>query len=350
MIISAGHIKKNLPLVWLGVVPFTILLNWIIFGSQYFTFWQTGLAGTLVSLLVMTAVFMVCLRIIGLLRNRFPSDEDFIKRVLIQVMVFLLLSALVLVALFSIYRLMGLIDSMYENKFTWAFIATGLICIFLSFLNEALNVLERWKTGLKETEQLKRNYKQGQLMGLKSQINPHVLFNSLNSLSGLIQEDTDQAEKFLDEMSKVYRYMLRNEEEPLVPLQTELQFIQSYFSLLKARYNEAIAYEIDLWQEDLEKQIPPLSLQVIVENAIFQNRISRDSPLIIRIASVRGGALVVSNNIQRKLMTEPFDYEAGVDNLVKKYQLMNQPPIEIKEEEGLRKIRLPFITQTEEVA
>jgi LytS/YehU family sensor histidine kinase len=187
-------------------------------------------------------------------------------------------------------------------------------------------------------------------MGLKSQINPHVLFNSLNSLSGLIQEDTDQAEKFLDEMSKVYRYMLRNEEEPLVPLQTELQFIQSYFSLLKARYNEAIAYEIDLWQEDLEKQVPPLSLQVIVENAIFQNRISRDSPLIIRIESVRGGALVVSNNIQRKLMTEPFDYEAGVDNLVKKYQLMNQPPIEIKEEEGLRKIRLPFITQTEEVA
>ena len=186
-------------------------------------------------------------------------------------------------------------------------------------------------------------------MGLKSQINPHVLFNSLNSLSGLIQEDTAEAERFLDEMSKVYRYMLRNEEESLVTLQTEIQFIQSYFALLKARYNEGIELDTDLDAADLQQLLPPLSLQVILENAIFQNRIAKDSPLKLRISSARGRALVVTNNIQRKVVTEPMDYEAGLDNLVKKYQLLNQPPVEIREEEGERRVRLPLMPDKEEV-
>lgn len=333
----------------LGIIPFTVLLNWIIFGSAYFSSARLGLAGSGITFLVILIVFLVCRNIIRLLRLRFPSDDQFIKRVFIQVLVFLLLSGVVLVGVFSLYRSIGLIDSLYETKLTWAFIATGIIVIFLSFLNEALNVLDRWNTGLKETEQLKRTYKQGQLVGLKSQINPHVLFNSLNSLSGLIQEDTERAEKFLDEMSKVYRYMLRNEEESLVALSTELQFIRSYFALLKARYNEAIECKVEVWDDDLERKLPPLSLQIIIENALFQNRVSKDSPLVIRVQSVNGGALVISNNIQPKLITDPSDFEAGLDILVKKYQLMNQPPVEIKEEGGFRKIRLPFITQTEEV-
>lgn len=349
MLKLSGNIKKKLPLILLGIIPFTVLLNWIIFGSAYFASPKLGLAGSAISFIVCFSLFLLCRHIIQLLRFRFPSDDQFIKRVLIQVLVFLLMSGLVLVALFALYRRLEMIESMYETQLTWAFIATGLLTIFMSFLNEAMNVLERWQTGLEETEQLKRTYKQGQLVGLKSQINPHVLFNSLNTLSGLIQEDTDRAESFLDEMSKVYRYMLRNEEEPFVTLETELQFIRSYLALLKARYNDAIAWETEIWEDDTSKKIPPLSLQIIIENALFQNRISKESPLTIRIESVRGGALVVSNNIQPKLITDPSDFEAGLDILVKKYQLMNQEPVEIKEEDGYRRIRLPFVSQTEEV-
>ena len=148
MLKLSGNIKRTLPLLLLGIIPFMVLLNWIIFGSAYFTSAILGLAGSGISFLVIFLVFLVCRHIIRLLRHRFPSDNQFIKRVMIQVTVFLLLSALVLVGLFSLYRFIGLIDSVYETKLTWAFIATGIINIFMSFVNEALNVLGRWKTGL----------------------------------------------------------------------------------------------------------------------------------------------------------------------------------------------------------
>ena len=156
------------------------------------------------------------------------------------------------------------------------------------------------------------------MIGLKSQVNPHFLFNSLNSLSGLIQEDTEKAEKFLDEMSKVYRYMLRNDEDPLVKLSTEIQFISSYFSLLKARYCDAVELNVNVSEADKEKMLPPLSLQVIVENALYQNKTSKRSPLSISIESGKENTMLIKNNVQRKIITETGDQETGLDNLYEK--------------------------------
>lgn len=350
MIKLPQYTSKDVPVMLGTVLPFTLLLNWVIFGSSYFTDWRTFLPASLISGVIMIFSFIGYGHMALAFRNRFRDDSQFLKRVILQILLFLLMTVLVLAGLFSLYRGLGMIDSSYETRFVWAYVLTGIMNIFLSFLNEAIWRFEQWKDDLKETEQLKVAYKQGQLMGLKSQINPHVLFNSLNSLSGLIQEDTERAEKFLDEMSKVYRYMLRNEEEQLVPLATELQFIRSYYALLKARYNDAMDLQIQVNEDDMSRMLPPLSLQVIIENALFQNIASKDCPLRISIQSVRGEAVVVSNNVQRKISSEIVDHEAGLDNLVKKYQLMNQLPVEIREGEEERKIRLPLITQTQEAA
>jgi LytS/YehU family sensor histidine kinase len=247
------------------------------------------------------------------------------------------------------YHWIGLLgDSREENNFTWAYIATGIMNIFLTFLNEGIYRFENWKSNLKETEQLKIAFKQSQLIGLKSQVNPHFLFNSLNSLSGLIQEDTEKAEKFLDEMSKVYRYLLRNDEDPLVKLATEIQFISSYFSLLKARYCDAVEVNININEPDREKMLPPLSLQVIVENALYQNKTSKGSPLKISITSGNENCVVIKNNVQRKMITEITDQETGLDNLIKKYQLMSQRPVEIHDSGDERIIILPLIAKTGE--
>ena len=331
-------------LLW-GGMPLSIILNIIIFDGDYFSDVKTLFWGTLITFTIIGSCFLLY-RYIGIsFRNRFPQDGDFFKRTMVLILLFLLMSGLIIFGLFSIYVGTGLLarESDYENKFAWACLVTGIFNVFLTFLNEGMFSFERWKNGLNETENLKMAYKQSQLMGLKSQVNPHFLFNSLNSLSGLIQEDTERAEKFLDEMSRVYRYMLRNEEEQWVALAVELQFIDSYFALLKERYNEAVELHISIDEADRQKLLPPLSLQVIIENALFQNKTSRESPLVMRIDSDGGNAIVVSNNVQRKVMTEIVDYEAGLDNLVKKYQLMNQPPVEITEEAQYRKIRLPLI-------
>jgi two-component system LytT family sensor kinase len=346
MINLPRYTRKDATILLCTVIPFVVILNSIIFSDRYFTEWRTGIIATLVGIIVIGTAFIAYGHIAVVFRHRFPSDNDFFKKTMLMILLFLLMSALLIFAMFSFYQRIGLLgNNAFESSFGWAYVATGILNIFLTFLHEGISRFEGWKAELQETEQLKMAYKQSQLIGLKSQINPHVLFNSLNSLSGLIQEDTEKAEQFLDQMSKVYRYMLRNEEEKLVTVQTEIQFINSYFSLLKARYNEAINLNVKVTESDRLKFIPPLSLQVIIENALFQNKVGKACPLSISIRSVDGNTLEVSNGLQRKVMTDTIDYEAGLDNLVKKYQLLNQPNVEILEKENDRIIILPLIVQ-----
>ena len=187
-------------------------------------------------------------------------------------------------------------------------------------------------------------------MGLKSQVTPHFLFNSLNTLSSLISEDEAAAEKFLNEMSKVYRYMLRNDDDQLVTLQTEHSFIDSYIYLLKARYGPALELECHVPEEEKHKYLPPLTLQVIIENVISQNAFSKSTPLNISISVSSGGTLVIRNNIQAKIITEAMDYESGLDNLVNKYRLLTHSSVDIEEKITERVIRLPLIIKNEKVA
>ena len=341
------YTTRDLSILLWTMTPFSILLNIIIFGTAYFSSLGLFLIATPCTFAIMAVSYILYGNIGVTFRQRFPGDERFLKRTMILILLFLVISALVISGIYKMYNWLGVLDTNDDENFTWAYVCTGILNIFLTFLNEGIYRFENWKANLKETEQLKIAYKQSQLIGLKSQVNPHFLFNSLNSLSGLIQEDTEQAEKFLDEMSKVYRYMLRNDEEQLVPLSTEIQFIQSYFSLLKARYCEAVELEINVDDSDREKMLPQLSLQVIIENALYQNKTSKHSPLRITVASGKENSIIVKNNVQRKLITETADQETGLDNLVKKYQLMSSQAVEIFECGTERKIVLPLIRKEE---
>ena len=344
------YTQKDRSIMLWSMIPFSILLNIIIFGREYFSSLNILLIATPVTSFIMMASFILYGNIAVTCRQRLPGDDNFLKRTIILLSLFLTISALIIFGIYRLYHGIGLLgDTREENNFTWAYISTGILNIFLTFLNEGIYRFENWKANLKETEELKMAYKQSQLIGLKSQVNPHFLFNSLNSLSGLIQEDTERAEKFLDEMSKVYRYMLRNDEDPLVKLSTELQFISSYFSLLKARYCEAVELNINVNEADTEKMLPPLSLQVIVENALYQNKTNKCSPLQVSIESGNANSVIVKNNVQRKIITETADQESGLDNLIKKYELMSGQPVEIRENGNERIIILPLINKTTEV-
>lgn len=223
----------------------------------------------------------------------------------------------------------------------------GLINVFLTFLMEGISRYEHWKANWTETEKLKKAYKQSQLQGLKSQVNQHFLFNSLNALSSLIQEDEEQAETFLNEMTKVYRYMLRMDEEQLVTLETELKFLKSYRHLLKARYGKGLELDTAIGEEDLQKLLPPLTLQVIVENAFSHNMVSKDNPLQIVVSSQGKDIIKVCNNVQPKIITAAMDNDTALDNLVNKYCLLADFPVQIDETDTFREIYLPLIIEKE---
>ena len=200
----------------------------------------------------------------------------------------------------------------------------------------------QWKNSLLEKEQMEQLTLQQEFDTLKSQINPHFLFNCFNTLSSLISEDLKQAEAFLNELSKVYRYLLRNNENGMSTLQTEIKFIESYFRLLHTRYGDALQVHIEIDKRYEQYLLPSLSLQLLVENAVKHNVVSKQSPLVIDIFTAAGNILVVNNNLQLKQL-KSASHRVGLENIRSKYNLMNQTGFQVLDGNKNFSVVLPLI-------
>lgn len=316
------------------------------YGDAYFSSTSQFLITTIVSFLFFGGGFLTYGFVAIVLRNRFPEDRQLFKRLAICLSIFFLMSAVYISLLMLAYDHFKFYGYEYlENDFIKGYITLITLNVFLTFLNEGIYRFEKFRVNIKETEQLKKEYMHSRLLGLKSQMNPHFLFNSLNSLSSLIHENADKAEDFLDHMSKVYRYLLRNNEEKLVTVETEINFIRSYYFLLKSRHEEGLELYIDLSPESKEQWIPPFTLQMIVENAMNQNAVNRSNPLIIQIRDSDHGLQII-NSVQPKINNVPSNAEIE-ENINNKYRLLCGCEIEIEETEDQRSIILPLIANKE---
>jgi LytS/YehU family sensor histidine kinase len=277
------------------------------------------------------------------LRNRFPKYSQTFKRISIGLGIYIGLMITALSILFWGYDYIGFMGYQINlNRYAWTLIVGAFCNIMATSLNEGAAFFERWREVVDEAEQLKKENLQSQLEGLKGQVNPHFLFNSLNSLSSLISDDPEKAEKFLDEMSKVYRYLLRTNEDGLTTLQAEMDFIYSYFHLLKTRYGDGLDMKAVIENRFLAYQIPPLTLQMLVENAVKHNMILKDKPLQIMILTTNSGKLIVSNNLQRKDRMVSSN-KVGLSNIVKKYRLMKQEEISVRDDGKEFAVIVPLI-------
>ena len=238
---------KDFTVLVATMLPMSILLNYFLYDIAYFSSVSRFLITTLVTFFCIGCAFLTYGFVAIFFRNRFPEDRQLAKRIAICLSVFYLMSAIYMSLLLWGYEFLGFYGYKYtDNDFLQVYVMLIVTNTFLTFLNEGIYRFEKFKSTLKETEQLKKEYMHSQLLGLKSQMNPHFLFNGLNTLSSLINEDAEKAEEFLDHMSKVYRYLLRNNEEQLVTVATELNFIQSYYFLLKARHKEGLQLHIEV--------------------------------------------------------------------------------------------------------
>ncbi|MFD2569519.1 histidine kinase [Spirosoma soli] len=211
---------------------------------------------------------------------------------------------------------------------------------------------QRWRAQLEAelaVQRLKQEVTEMHMRALQAQLSPHFLFNSLNSLSSLIADDPAKAERFVDELSSVYRYLLQANDRELTPLATEMKFINSYYHLLKTRYGKGICLQIAISDAHQECLLPPLTLQLLVENAVKHNVVSASNPLTIHIFTDSNGSLIVRNNLQRKRLNRLASTKKGLQNINLKYKLLNQPPIDICETDEAFDVIVPLIPSTEEL-
>ena len=222
---------------------------------------------------------------------------------------------------------------------------TGITVVVSLFLH-GRSFLLSWRESVVEAEQHKRAALASKYESLKNQVNPHFLFNSLNVLSTLVYKDQDLAARFIKQMSKVYRYVLETKDQEVVPLKTELEAIDSYIFLVKIRFGENISFEVNV-DADEDMVVAPLTLQMLVENAVKHNIISKADPLWIKIYQV-DEYIIVENNLQIK-NNQQESMGIGLPNIKERYQLLSDDELKVEENNETFKVYIPIVRLKEEL-
>lgn len=229
------------------------------------------------------------------------------------------------------------------NFTNWFFI--NLALLVSAFLHARGFMLAMKRTAKKEVVEQKLIAKSAnaQFESLKNQLDPHFLFNSLNVLSSLIDENPNQAQYFTSSMSKIYRYVLEQKDKELVTVEEELDFAKTYCELLKTRFEDAVTFEFNIEDESKKHFVVPLSLQLLLENSIKHNFATSGKPLHIKIYTEKGN-LIIENNLQTRELPNKST-GVGFANIVSRYNLLTDRNVFVEKSEDFFRVKLPILTE-----
>lgn len=203
--------------------------------------------------------------------------------------------------------------------------------------------LRAWRKSDLEAEILQKENTRSQMMMLRKHLDPHFLFNNLNTLSSLIDIDPQLSKTFLDKFAEVYRSILRTEQTDLTTVGEEMEMIESYIYLLKIRFRESVSFYIQIDKQDYQKAIPPLSIQMLIENAIKHNIASIKNPIHIAICSDGVNKIKVENNLQLKHIEKAKVIGSGIENIKKRYSFYTNEEVTITQTSTAYIISIPLL-------
>lgn len=275
----------------------------------------------------------------------FPKETQFSKRMIVGFLGSIILSliALVILRFVVVVYFFGGDPATFLNASKTYFIFGMTVTINISLLFYVFYFYKASSEKKVTESQVVAKTESAKYELLKSQLDPHFLFNSLNVLTSLISENPALAEKFTTKLSKVYRYVLEQKNKDLITLDEELQFAKIYMELLKMRFEDAIQFDIPVSATNPDLKIVPLSLQILLENAVKHNVISSDDPLKIIIFE-KEGTLIIENKINKKNVLEKST-KVGLLNIKERYGLITKKPVIIENEKEIFRITLPLLTQ-----
>jgi two-component system, LytTR family, sensor kinase len=299
-----------------------------------------------ISFLYALLYWYICRKVFMIANQKYPSVEQNNQRIK-YILIYCGSAVLLLCPLIHevIEPMMGIhknefLSNMRPNLFQ-IYAANVTMHLAIASIYESIRNFHLWETTVAEKEKLEKEHVLSQLEGLKSQVNPHFLFNSLNTLISIIPEDSERSVRFVQQLAKIYRYFLETTDEKVVPLQREMDFVNSYTFLLKERFGESLHIDIDDKNACKDCQIIPFSLQLLLENGIKHNIISQDKPLYIHIL-VEKNYLRVKNNLQLKNQIQE-GAGVGLRNIENRYSLLTKEKITIEKTEREFCVTLPLL-------
>ncbi|TLV02135.1 sensor histidine kinase [Dyadobacter luticola] len=325
------------------------LAGYTFWGAAYFSNTAMLLGGGAVNLAACLVAYQISRRSTGLISNLYPDTHQSISRVLSWFLFYAGVHVAILFFLVAIYDRFTVFGyHLNISPALWAAFSLVGGSLVGAGLTEMSYTFAQWRINQHELQQMEHSQLETELDIVKQQVNPHFLFNCLNSLSILISEAPGTAEKFVDEMSKVYRYLLQvngvEKESSLVSLEAELRFIKSYIYLLETRYESGIRFDLQISEPCLAGQIAPLTIQTLIDNATRHNVVSVHNPLEIKIRTTATGQLEVSNNLQKRVVNMPVN-NAGLASLVSRYRLLFNAAgtVQVKQDDASFTVTLPLI-------
>ncbi|WP_299457038.1 sensor histidine kinase [uncultured Microscilla sp.] len=347
--------KKKVYYISIGAVLGLIVRAYILFNNEgrmpdIIKEWDI----TLLSVLLGAFFYPLLVYCNQYLMQRIDRKNHLIRFFCVQFVSHLLIVFALLIPVFIVYvamfghfaqteglALRPIFTDWYNNRGTSGAIAILLIVSTYNTGGLAAYYFTRLQQTLLETERIERQQLQSQFSVLKSQISPHFLFNSLNALSTMVHKDAQQSEVFIRKLSDIFHYVLQNSHRDLISLQQELEFTKAYCYLLKVRYGRNLEVNMTIDPAKAPGMIPPLTLQMLVENAIKHNEISKDRPLRVHIAT-QSDFLLVQNNLQVRQQPEA-SLHIGLNNILSRYVFFTDIKVEVSKTPALFMVKLPLL-------
>lgn len=329
---------------WISMPLITLAWIYILYDDRMWTDWRVWAITIPIIYFLGYFSWFAHVQYNEFVEKKFPSLEETLKRNIYKMGVNLLVmtpSVLIILYVFQYFHILGY--SIQDGDIKYAYLTGLSVNLVFETLYEAVYIIDKHKENSIEKELLEKMHLQQEFDNLKQKVNPHFLFNCFNTLSSLITEDKQTADKFLDELSKVYRYLLRSNENDLSTVENEIKFIQSYCELLQTRHRDSLQVDVQVDPRYYSYRLPSLSLQLLVENVVKHNSLSKQQPITISIRSTGNGYLVVENNLVKKL-TKADSTGIGLYTIREKYKLLQREDVKVEDKKGDRfAVNLPLL-------
>lgn len=233
----------------------------------------------------------------------------------------------------------------------------SMMALFINAIHTGAYFFGRWQASMLEAERLKRESVEARYEALKSQLDPHFLFNNLNTLTAIVEENPRQAVDFIENLSLVYRYVLQKRDQTVVTLDEELELARAYLYLLHKRFGDNLQADITIPDKYLSWQLPPMTLQLLLENAVKHNIVDRNRPLHIQLTVTDMGELLVVNNVQKRLAASTIVHSGGDSSTADALTVPSTQRSDVPSGVGLRNIhnryrllgkKPPIVTETDQ--